>query len=371
MNLIRICSHNRTSAKCSPRTDVLTPSILSLVSMLFKIVNMQPHREEKRYARNLFQTTPVRNFGITYGKGPQPSPNNIGNYGLIRSGDGTAIVQSFGRAVAMNLHARTFTSKAGGNSTTRGSEAKKLHNQLETSVNIKAISNLKNLTAAYELIKSNPGNMTPGIEPTTLDGISQDYLLRVQKLLKAGTYEFKPARRVQIPKPGKKGTRPLTVASPREKVVQKAIQLVMEPLFEKIFLEYSHGFRPNKGTRTAIQYVDSQFQSVHYIIEADFSKAFDTIPHNKLLSLLKVNIKCEKTIKLIQSGLKAGYAEFGTLHEDAVIGTPQGSILSPLLCNIYLHELDLFIETLMAKYNKGASRKISPEYMKLQNKVKY
>lgn len=370
MNLTRISSHDRTSAKCRPRTDVLTPSILSLVSMLFKKVNLLPHRENTRYAGNQLQTTPVRNFGITYGKGIKLSPKNIGNYGPLRGGDGTAIVQ-IGRAVAINLHARTFASKAGGITTTRGSETKELHTQFEKSINIKAISNLKNLTAAYELIKSKPGNMTKGIEPTTLDGISMGYLLRIQKHLKAGTYEFKPARRIQIPKPGKKETRPLTVASPREKIVQKAIQLVMEPTFENIFLEYSHGFRPNKGTRTAIQYLDSQFQSVHCIIEADFSQAFPSIPHEELLKLLREKIKCDKTIKIIRSGLKAGYVEFGRLHEDSVMGTPQGSILSPLLCNIYLHELDVFMETLKEKYNKGDSRKSSTEYMKLQNKAKY
>lgn len=338
--------------------------------MLFRQLNLQPRRENKQYARNIPRTALVRNFGITYGKRIYSSPNNIGNYGLTTSGDGTAIVQ-FGRAVVINLHARTFASKAGGISTTRGSEAENTHTQFESDINIKAISNLKNLTTAYELIKSNPGNMTPGTEPTTLDGIDKSYLLRVQKRLKAGTYEFKPARRVQIPKPGKNETRPLTVASPREKLVQKAIQLVMEPLFEGIFLECSHGFRPNRSTRTAIQYLDSQFQSVQYIIEADFSKAFDTIPHDKLINLLKEKIKCEKTIKIIQSGLKAGYAEFGRIHENAVMGSPQGSILSPILCNIYLHELDVFVETLRQKYNKGDSRRTSTEYMKLQNKAKY
>lgn len=254
---------------------------------------------------------------------------------------------------------------------TRGSERKNIHNQQITPVNIKSISNLKNLIAAYELIRSNPVNMTRGLDPTTLDGISKDYLLRVQKLLKDGKFKFKPARRIQIPKPGKSETRPLTIASPREKIIQKAIQLALEPLYEKDFLEYSHGFRPNRGTRTAIQYVDAKFQSTHFIIEADFSKAFDTIPHDKLLSILKCKIKCGKTMSLIESGLRAGYAEFGRLHKYATTGTPQGSILSPLLCNIYLHELDLYIEDLMKVYNIGKARGRSKEHMRLQNKVKY
>lgn len=238
-------------------------------------------------------------------------------------------------------------------------------------MNIKSISNLKNLITAYENIKSNPGNMTPGMDSTTLDGISKNYLLRIQERLRAGTLDFSPARRVQIPKPGKKETRPLSIASPREKVVQKAIQLVLEPFFESRFLDCSHGFRPNKGTKTAIQYLDAKFQSVHYIIEANFSQAFPSISHEKLIILLKEHIKCDKTIRLIRSGLKAGHIEFGKLHNDFEIGTPQGSILSPLLGNIYLHQLDLYMLKIMDEYNSGKNRKNNKEYMSLQNKVKY
>lgn len=96
--------------------------------------------------------------------------------------------------------------------------------------------------------------MTPGTEKqTTLDGISLKYLDRVGSKIKAGKYKFTPARRVQIPKPGKKETRPLDIASPREKIIQKAIQQVMEPHYEPEFQDSSHGFRPKRGTRTAIQ----------------------------------------------------------------------------------------------------------------------
>jgi len=281
---------------------------------------------------------------------------------------------------ALDLGIRTFSSKAvRSNSEIRGSDENKLYplidkkklERVEELVNIKMISNIKNLVTAYELIKSNPGNMTPGVDPATLDGVSMEYLRRVQTELKAGKFEFGAARRVQIPKPGKNETRPLTIASPREKIVQKAIQLVLEPLFEPMFLECSHGFRPNKGTRTAVQYLESRFQSAHFIIEADFSQAFPSIPHVKLMNILKKYIKCDKTLKLILSGLKAGYVEFGTLHEASVTGTPQGSILSPLLCNVYLHLLDEYIEVLREKYAVGTKKKLTKEYMSLQNKAKY
>lgn len=230
-----------------------------------------------------------------------------------RRGDGVVIVRTKyvrvmpydGRTTASNLIVRTKMSKAG-ESLSRGSDMETLQNQHKMPLNIKSISNEKNLILAYETIKSNPGNMTPGLDSVTLDGINMDYLERVKEKLKAGKFTFSPARRVNVPKPGKTETRPLTIASPREKVVQKAIQQIMEPVYENIFLDSSHGFRPKRGTRTAITYLESKFQSVQFIIEADFSKAFDKIPHDKLMEILKEKITCEKTLKLLKSGLKAG-----------------------------------------------------------------
>jgi group II intron reverse transcriptase/maturase len=263
---------------------------------------------------------------------------------------------------------RTLSIKAGNNAT-RGSIDENKPKSVE--INMKAISNLKNLVAAYELIKSNPGNMTKGNDDITLDEMNLKYLLNIQSKLKAGTFEFTPARRIQIPKPGKKETRPLTIASPREKIVQKAILLIMERLYEEKFLDSSHGFRPARGTHTAMKQLEANFQSAHYIIEADFSKAFDSIQHEALMSIIKEEVKCEKTLSLIKSGLKAGYFELGELHANLAVGTPQGSILSPLLCNIFLHKLDEYVEELKEELQKGNKRQRSSENMKLQNKAKY
>lgn len=147
----------------------------------------------------------------------------------------------------------------------------------------------------------------------------------------------------------------------------------MERFYEGKFLSTSHGFRPNKGRQTAINQLESKFQSVRFVIEADFSKAFDKIQHKALLEVLTVEIKCEKTLKLIKSGLRAGFVEFGQLHQrvNLNIGTPQGSILSPLLCNIFLHQLDLYIEQLKEQYQKGTKRQRRVENTKLQNQAKY
>jgi len=237
---------------------------------------------------------------------------------------------------------------------------------------IKAVYNILNLISAYETIKSRKGNMTPGVDETTLDGIDLKYLKNIQKLISAGKFEFSPARRILIPKPGTDKQRPLAIASPREKIVQQAIANVLTPTYEPIFLDSSHGFRPGRSTHTAISAVEAKFNSVKYIIEADFSKAFDSIQHKKLMEILKRRIKDEKLLKLIGSSLKAGYIdELGKLHSNMLEGTPQGSVLSPILCNIFLHELDTFMEGLKEKYNKGTIRPKNKLHMSLTNKIRH
>lgn len=107
------------------------------------------------------------------------------------------------------------------------------------------------------MIKSKPGNFTPGADKETLDGINSKYFTDTREKLRAGKFEFKPGRRVEIPKLGRK----ITVGAPREKIVQKAFQLVMEQYYEPKMSEYSYGFRPNRSLRTAILRIDSDFQS--------------------------------------------------------------------------------------------------------------
>jgi len=372
-NLIHNILHNGNFAKWTDRANALFTLILSLVLELFSKNNGITRRESKNYARSQTQRAASRNYGITYGNHTlnMVPKNRTTNLGPFMGGDGVVVVgysNNIWRATVSSLQVRTLTSKAG-RDVIRGSEVKKTLESTE--VNIKAISNLKNLVAAYELIKSKPGNMTKGANDITLDGINLAYFANVQSKLKAGKYEFNPARRIQIPKPGKNETRPLTIASPREKIVQKAILLIMERLYEDKFLDTSHGFRPARGTHTAMKQLEATFQSAQYIIEADFSKAFDSIQHEALMGIIREEIKCEKTLGLIKSGLKAGYFELGELHDNLAIGTPQGSILSPLLCNIFLHKLDEYIEELKKEHHKGEKRQRSKENMKPQNKAKY
>lgn len=263
-----------------------------------------------------------------------------------------------------NLQVRTFVSKAGSN-VTRGSDTKNTFGSNE--VNIKVISNYKNLVSAYELIKSNPGNMTEGVSKETQDGIYK-YLEKVTQTIKAGKFNFKPQRRTTMQ--GKNETRALTIASPVEKIIQKAMVLVMERLYEPKFLSTSHGFRPGLGTHTAMKQLESSFISVRYVIEADFSKCFDYLQHDVLMNIIKEEIRCTKTLKLIENAYKAGYIEFATLHDNNNAVTSKGYLLSPLLCNIFLHKLDVFMEELKVSY-LFTKRQVSHLYMKLHNQTKY
>jgi group II intron reverse transcriptase/maturase len=234
---------------------------------------------------------------------------------------------------------------------------------------IHLIGDLKTLQLSYELIKSKPGNMTPAHDKQeTLDGASLKLLSNLSKKLAAGKYKFSRARRIYIPKPGKSELRPLTIPSPREKIVQKALQLVLEGIYEPSFLPCSHGFRPGRGTHTALKMIDQKCKNANWFIEADISKCFDSIDHTKLLTLLKRRIECDKTVALLKSALKAGHASPGVpLAKAGDTGTPQGSVLSPILCNIYMHQLDTYMLELQRKYNRGVRRRQNPEYTKLNN----
>lgn len=246
------------------------------------------------------------------------------------------------------------------------------------------VASLKNLTLAYENLKSKPGNMTPSTDGTTLDGISLDSLRKTQQVLIAGKMQVPPARRIYIPKGNapRQGTgskvnsetgRPLGIASPRIKLVQGAVAAELSRIYEPLFTDTSHGFRPGRGCHTALAHLDSKFQSVRYVIQGDISKCFDRIPHKPLLAAFKEEVECQKLLSLIRKFLEAGYIEFGHLHNNLGMGTPQGSVLSPLLCNVYLHKLDVFMEEIKSTYNRGEQDKVTrnKEYIPLSNRIQY
>ena len=241
-------------------------------------------------------------------------------------------------------------------------KANKKNKNLTNNKLIHIVSNKNILILAYELIKSIPGNSTPGASDTTLDKIDLNWFENASKKLLAGKYKFKPSRRVLIPKPDfpiKK--RALTISSPRDKIIQKAILLVLEAIYEPSFLDYSHGSRPKKGTHTALKYIKYKFKETKWCIEADIESNFPNINHKILLALLKKRITCSKFLSLTKSLLKAGYVSKKKFFESDV-GLFQGNITSPTLNNVYLHELDVFMDNLISSFNLGKSRRKNPKY---------
>ena len=230
---------------------------------------------------------------------------------------------------------------------------------------IHIVSDLEVLILSYELIKSNPGNTTPGSDSKTLDKLDLNWFKRTRKSLLAGKFKFKPARRKYIPKGlDKDKNRPLTISSPRDKVVQQAIYLILDAIYEPSFLKSSHGSRPNRGNHTALKDIKYSFNGVKWCIEADIKSNFPTISHGTLLKLLKRRISCSKFLALIKNSIKAGFFEDGVFKESN-IGLFQGNVTSPILNNVYLHELDVFMAELCDSFNKGKTRRKCPIYRRI------
>ena len=248
---------------------------------------------------------------------------------------------------------------------------------------IQIIGSFSTINLAYLMVKSNPGISAKGVSNETLDGIDLKTLQKISKDILSGAIKFSPVRRVLIPKPGKSALRPLGVSSPREKIVQKAIDLVLTAIFEEVFLDCSHGSRPNRSCHSALKHLQLKIgnaSTYSWVIEGDIKSCFDNIPHSMILKGLRQKVDCPATINLIKRILGAGYI----LNEDlkkvgrkrakvhkSNIGTPQGIVLSPLFSNIVLHELDVFVENeLKLKFTKGKQRRSNLVYRRLTYQIK-
>lgn len=160
------------------------------------------------------------------------------------------------------------------------------------------LSNPNFLFHAYQNIKSKPGNMTRGVSNTTLDGVSGEFFHKLATKLKSEKFQFSQARRIQIPKPAG-GTRPLTIAPPRDKIVQEGMRIVLNAIFEPTFNEVSHGLRPHRSCHTALKYLKNHFQPSTWFIEGDISKCFPSIDHQGLMKIIESKILDRKFTKLI------------------------------------------------------------------------
>jgi RNA-directed DNA polymerase len=199
----------------------------------------------------------------------------------------------------------------------------------------------ENLYSAYREVAANKG--APGVDNITIEDFTAGLTRNMDKLerhLRDGSYRPQAIKRVHIPKPGSSETRPLGIPTVRDRVVQNAIRHVLEPILERQFAEHSYGFRPNRGCKDALRRVDRLVKAGYqYTVDVDLKSYFDTIPHDRLIAELRKHVADNSVIELVEKFLKADILD-GLEHWTPTSGAPQGAIISPLLSNLYLNELD-------------------------------
>ena len=204
------------------------------------------------------------------------------------------------------------------------------------------------IRAALKSVLANKGAKTPGIDGVTKKELASntakdEFVSKLQAELRSKQFKPKPVRRVYIPKANGK-RRPLGIATLKDRVVQMLLKMALEPIWESDFLNCSNGFRPKRRTQDCIALLDSYINKrskYFWVVEGDIKGAFDNIHHDILLKLVAKRVADKRLLKLIGCFLKAGMMQ-GSLFHRTDSGTPQGAICSPLLANIYLHQLDMF-----------------------------
>jgi group II intron reverse transcriptase/maturase len=226
------------------------------------------------------------------------------------------------------------------------------------------------LLYCFSLLKK---TKTSGIDQVCTTGMTKRGILKLAKQLQDETYRPRPTKRVMIPKADKKRLRPLGISSTKDKVVQMALKIILEPIFEPIFNDHSHGFRPNRSCHSALKDIEFKWPNTVWLLEFDFRQAFDKLNHRVLRHQLAKRFRDEFAMKIIWRMLKTGYIMPFNLVDsklELTEGTPQGSIISPLFANIYLNQLDDWVTgELIPKYsqNYNPKRRESDEYLRLTN----
>lgn len=198
------------------------------------------------------------------------------------------------------------------------------------------------LWRAWVAVRANNG--APGVDRTTMAMVEEHGVIvlldELADELRQGRYRPLPARRVFIPKPGTNEQRPLSIPAVRDRIVQAAVKIVLEPIFEADFAACSFGFRPKRGAHDALQVVvDEAWRGRRWVVETDIASCFEAIPHERLMQAVQERVVDQSVLKLLRAMLRAGVMDAGLVrHPDT--GTPQGGVISPMLCNVYLHRLD-------------------------------
>jgi RNA-directed DNA polymerase len=198
------------------------------------------------------------------------------------------------------------------------------------------------LDRAWQDVRRNHG--AAGIDRLTLAAVEDYGVARLLDELAAELEERRyrplPARRVFIPKPGSGEQRPLSIPSVRDRIVQAAVRIVLEPILEADMLDCSYGFRPKRSAHDALQVlIDESWKGHRWVVETDIANCFEAIPHSGLIQAIEERVCDRAVLSLLRGMLRAGVMEAGSLRR-GVAGTPQGGVVSPLLANIYLHRLD-------------------------------
>lgn len=231
-----------------------------------------------------------------------------------------------------------------------------------TKVDYKEVTSLDNLNKALERCK----NGAPGIDRTTKADMKEKDIEKLHESLKKQTYGPRASKRIYINKPNGKN-RPISIPTTRDKIVQAAIYIKLNEKVDPTFSDSSYGFRPGRGCHDALKTIKYKWQATRWLMTFDICKCFDNMNHKLIIEAVKPH--CDQaTTELIKKMLKVGYINLDNINDrldKASSGIPQGSILSPLLANIYLDKLDKFMEELQKEWNKGIRRKSNPNYNKV------
>ena len=218
---------------------------------------------------------------------------------------------------------------------------------------------------AYANLYSNQGSLTPGVTDETADGMSLTRIDRIITALRYERYRWTPVRRVYIPKPDGR-TRGLGLPTWSDKLLQEVLRLLLDAYYEPNFSKHSFGFRPKLGPTHALIHVHKAWTGIKWWIEGDIEGYFDNIDHEILLEILGRSIQDNRLLNLLSRYLAAGHMEDWRLTKN-LRGVPQGGVLSPLLSNVYLHELDVFAEQeLIPAHTRGEFRRKNPPYNRIQ-----